>query len=154
LSGGDLDDRRIQLMARLKSAIAQARADGAVDPETLKLLLADVEFLRGEVKRLSLTMSFEQHVEAKEFVNRLDEAVVALKQPDLKQHFAGKYTLKARTVFELVKIMSENGLQFAPAVAGNEAAYKSLHQYLVAYDKRIRALRNQAIDVKNGTKPY
>jgi hypothetical protein len=43
--------------------------------------------------------------------------------------------LKAKTVPELIKFMADRGLQFAPAVPGDENAYQALHSALAAYDR-------------------
>jgi hypothetical protein len=39
---------------------------------------------------------------------------------------------------ELVEHMTKEGLEFAPAVAGDEAAYLSLHRALATYDVAAR----------------
>ena len=58
----------------------------------------------------------------------------ALGQPDAKDLLSGKYDLKVKTVPELVKFMTANGLRFARALPGDEAAYQSLYQAMEEYD--------------------
>ena len=71
-------------------------------------------------------------------VNAFEPAITALQQRDVGNYFTGKYALKAKTVPELIKQMSERGLQFAPALPGDEPAYAALHQALAAYDTASR----------------
>jgi hypothetical protein len=61
----------------------------------------------------------------------LQAAVRTVRQPD-----AAKYldTPHAKTIRELADFMIEKDLRFAPAVAGDEAAYLKLYQQLAAYD--------------------
>jgi len=135
----DLDDLRIRLTNRLSLALQQLETDGVIAADTLKLLIADVDVLHAELKRLAPNMSFEEHVEAKTFVKNVDEAVVALQQPDLQQYFTGVYVIKARTAYELVKQMTDNDLRFAAAIPGDENVYKTVHQALVAFHRSLQA---------------
>jgi hypothetical protein len=57
-----------------------------------------------------------------------------LAQPDAVDYLNGKYKAKGKTVADLVKYMTDNGLQFARATPGAEAAYTTLYHALVAYD--------------------
>lgn len=152
--GVELDAARIRVTNNLKSAVDQVHLQGKVDADTLKLLTADVGLLRGELKRLTPDLLFEQHVEAKSFVQRLDDAVVALQQPDIQLYFNGKYRLQAQTVFELVQHMTANGLRFAAALPGDEAAYKALHKSLAEYHRSMTAKETQQVKETKGKSDY
>jgi hypothetical protein len=54
-------------------------------------------------------------------------------------HFTGKFALKVKTVPELVALMTQQGLQFAPAVPGDQPAYAALHQALANYSVAVQA---------------
>ena len=97
-----------------------------------------VEQLKKQLPSIARNQTFNSYVEAKAFINNLDDAVIALGQPDAISHFDGEYTVKAKTVPDLVRWLTDKGLQFAPAIPGDEAAYTALHGALAAYDKAVR----------------
>jgi hypothetical protein len=76
------------------------------------------------------------YVAAKNFLNNLGQAVTILSQPDAAKYVNGTYSAQGHTVEQLVAYMTQNGLQFAPAVAGQDGAYESLYQSLRAYAER------------------
>jgi len=80
------------------------------------------------------------YIDAKSFLNNLSSSVSALQQRDVGNYFTGKYALRVKTVPELVKYMSEQGLRFAPAVPGEEGPYQALYQALVSYDLAAQPL--------------
>ena len=75
-----------------------------------------------------------QYIEASRFLSNFDDALKVLSQPDAGDYFTAKYTAQGRTVAELVKHMTAQGLTFAPAIPGDGPAYLALHRALVAYD--------------------
>jgi hypothetical protein len=62
-----------------------------------------------------------------------------LQDPNVANYF-GKWAPSGRTVAELVQHLSKNGLEFAPASPGDEAAYQALYQSFLAYDGAISQL--------------
>jgi hypothetical protein len=64
----------------------------------------------------------------------LKEALKLLEKPHAGYYFTGKFSARGKTVGELIQHMSNQGLRFAPALAGDEPAYEYLHHYLVVYD--------------------
>ena len=48
-----------------------------------------------------------------------------------------------KTVAELIKNMTADGLRFAPATQGDDGAYRALHNALNAYDSGIMSLSRQ-----------
>jgi hypothetical protein len=79
-----------------------------------------------------------QYMEARHFLNNLEDGLQLLRQPNAGLYFTQKYTAKGRTVLDLVNHMSKEGLTFAAAVGGDEAAYMALHRALAAYDSAVR----------------
>jgi hypothetical protein len=140
LRGPAFQGPRERLNVHLADAVRKAKADGAVDAGAVKDMLDDVTQLRDELRRQTPEMSFEQHKDAKVFLRNLDDALIALKQPDAGAQLTGKLTLRAKSVPELVQLMSDKGLQFAPALPGFEGAYVALQQALANCDKSAREL--------------
>jgi hypothetical protein len=137
-AGPEYKDERELLTLRAQQAVRQAAFNGQVDPLTVRQITDDTDKLGQRLRRDGKDMPISQYIEAKGFLNDLDAAITVLQQPDVGRHFGGQYTLSATTVPELVKQMTERGLHFAPAIAGDEAAYMALHRWLAEYHQAAR----------------
>jgi hypothetical protein len=113
-------------------AIRQAKGNQPVAPESIHRMTTLVEALRQKLRQQVGKWSPSEYIEANTFLGNFDQALVALRQLDAASHFNGTYALNARSVAELVKQMTQHGLEFARAMPGDEAAYVQLHQALVA----------------------
>ena len=84
-------------------------------------------------------MTPAQYIEAKRFLNQVNEALTALGSPDVAKYFNGDYDAKGMSLGELVRHMTKNELLFAPALEGDEIAYLALHHALVLYLHVVKA---------------
>jgi hypothetical protein len=126
----EADRKRLEeLMAQ---AVGQARS-GQVDADTLEEMQKHIGSLRAEVRAHLDDITPSDDVRAKRYLNELDNAVRALQDPDVAKYLSGKWAARGNTVGDLVAEMARQGLKFAPAVAGDEAAYNALHHALVTY---------------------
>jgi hypothetical protein len=139
LSGPDFKEQRERINTLAQAAVRQAEFNSQVDPGTITQLSSDVENLHRQLRKNGGDLPFALYTEAKTFLNNLDDALSALRQRDVGHHFTGKFAIKAKTIPELVEHMSKQGLQFAPAMPGDEAAYSALHQALSNYDSAAQA---------------
>jgi hypothetical protein len=147
LTGPAFATERERLSTLAQKAVQQAQFNNQVDPGTVKQMQRDLDALQTELRKGSGDLTPALYMDAKTFVNNLDDAIKALRQADIASYFNGKYALKysgdnalkGRTVPDLVKYMVEHGLQFAPATPGDEASYAALHQALAAYDMASHA---------------
>jgi hypothetical protein len=98
-------------------------------------MAGDVDQLRALLRQQAKELSFQPYTEARDFLQRFDDAIVALGRPDAADYFNGKYDLNAQTVLGLVQQMTDRGLRFAPATPGDESAYAALRDALAAYDR-------------------
>jgi hypothetical protein len=135
LAGAVFQGPRDRLAARAPEAVRQGASAGRVDPGTLRQMAADVDRLRTLLRQQAKGLSFHAYTEARDFLQRLDDAVVALGRPDAADYFNGTYELRAQTVAGLVRQMTDRGLRFAPAAPGDEAAYAALREALAACDR-------------------
>ena len=140
LSGQEFKLQRKQLDDLAKTAIAQAKSDGRVEPELIRQMDDSVTSLQQHLRDMTINLSFDAHQEAKTFLNNLQAGIGALRQPDVKFLINGEYRIKAQTVPELVKWMTDKGVKFAPAMPGDEAAYTTLHERLATYDRNLRGM--------------
>src|SRR5262245_47334986 len=81
-----------------------------------------------------------QLIEAQRYLDELRSAVRALQTNNAGNYLNGKWSAQGNTVGELVNRMTQQGLLFAPAVRGDEPAYRYLHEALVAYHRGLNAL--------------
>jgi hypothetical protein len=126
---------RGELTVWAQAAIREAEFNGRVDKGLLQQMGSDVKGLQQQLRLKANNLSPSEYIEANNFLHHFDEALHALGQPDVGNYFTGKYALKAETVAQLVQQMVDKGLQFAPALPGDESAYSALHQALATYDR-------------------
>jgi len=134
LSGTEFKDLRERINSLVQDAVKQAEFNNQVDAGTIRQLSRDVEQMESMLRRTGRDMPPTPYIDARTFLNNLNSSIAALQQPDVGNYFTGKYALKGKTVPELVKYMTEQGLRFAPAVAGEEGPYQALYQALLSYD--------------------
>jgi hypothetical protein len=135
LTGAAFQTPRERLTAQAAETVRQAGSPGHVDPGVVRQMTNDVSQLRLLLRQKAKELTFEPYNEARDFLQRFDDALVALGQPDAVDYFNGKYDLKAQTVLGLVTQMTDKGLQFAPAAPEDEAAYAALRESLAACDR-------------------
>ncbi|HLW66813.1 MAG TPA: hypothetical protein VKS79_15980 [Gemmataceae bacterium] len=138
-SGPNFKLQRKQVDDLVQAAITRAKTEGQVAAEVLPQLSDNVNSLRQQLRDNTVNLTFSEHAEARSFLNQLQAGVTALREPDVKSFLTGQYQIKAKTIPELVQWMTEKGLQFAPVLPGDEAAYATLRGRLAAYDLALRA---------------
>jgi hypothetical protein len=135
LAGAAFQGARQRLTAQALEAVRQAGSFGRVDSGIVRQMTDDLSQLRQLLRQNAKELPFQPYAEARDFLQRFDDAVVALGQPDAADYFNGTYDLKAQTVLGLVTQMTDKGLRFAPAVPGDETAYAALREALAACDR-------------------
>jgi len=134
LSGAEFQAER-ELLTRLAyEAVKQVEFNGQVAANTIRQMSSTATRMQQQLRKEGETLSSAFYIEAKGFLLGIDSAITALQQADVRHHFTGKYALRASTVPELVKFMTEHGLQFAPALPSDRSAYLALHRALANYD--------------------
>jgi hypothetical protein len=123
--------RRLNKLAA--DAVNMARNGGPVAAGTLADMREAVGALRGMVSANVNELTPSQVVQAKRFLSQLDDATLALKQPNVANYFTDKWVAKGKTAGDLVSSMLASGLRFAPAADGDEAAYTAAYEALLAY---------------------
>jgi type II secretory pathway pseudopilin PulG len=123
-----------QEVDRLAAEATRNASTGSGSPTTANDLDKAVRKLRADLKDSVNDVPAADYIDALEFMKTLDSSVQALRQPTAARLLGGELSASGRTVDELVASMTRQGLQFAPAVPGNEGYYSSLYQSLRAYD--------------------
>jgi hypothetical protein len=126
-------DVRERIEGLTQEAVKQAM-NGNISASLLRDLTAAKDKLNGQLLRSVGDLPPTQYIDAKRFLTNLDDALRVLGHPDAGQYFTKRKAARGRTVEELVQNMIEQGLQFAPAVAGDESAYNTLQRLMARYD--------------------
>jgi hypothetical protein len=113
-------------------ALSQAQS-GEVDGDTLVAMVEAVDTLQAKLKKKVSAISANDYIKAKRFLNDFEQTCKVLQSPDVSKYATRKWSAQGDTVLELVSNMNRNGLRFAPATPGGEAAYVALHRGMVAY---------------------
>jgi hypothetical protein len=139
LKRADFEKEREHLNYLAQRIVQQAGA-GQIKPEDLEAMNAGVDQLQQRLGSLAreagdnATWTQTMYSEAKSFLGQFEQAVRALQQPDAANFLSDKYSLKGKNIADIVKFMTEKGLQFAPATDGGQAAYNAVYQALRSYD--------------------
>jgi hypothetical protein len=139
LGAAEFQDSRGRVNALLPKLIHEAQTGGVVASDWQDLSSA-VDDLRGELHTHIADLPAPRYIDGTHFLSDLDDALKALTRPDAANNFNGQYAAQGRTVPQLVRYMNEHGLQFAPAVSGDQASYTALYHALAAYDFNARCV--------------
>jgi hypothetical protein len=126
------DAGRKRMEELMDAAVRQTEGSG-VDAPTLRAMKSTIAGLREAVKSNLDDLTPSEEIQAKRYLNELDNTVRALQDPDVVKYLSHKYAARGATVADLVGQMNRQGLKFAPAVSGDEGAYVALHRAMVAY---------------------
>jgi len=123
---------QIEMMAaRAVNKAANGADPGNLVPDLQSALTKARETLSQKVGEIPTT----QYIQAQRFLNDFDAAGQGLAQKDANKFFQfQRWASGGKTVQEVVDYMAENGLEFAPAVQGDESAYQALNSALQAYN--------------------
>jgi hypothetical protein len=122
----------------LKRAVQTVKSGNTTaDPATLNDLDADLKKMHDVLDANVSLISPVQYIEAKRYLRQVGDAVAALKDRNATNFISGNWSVKARSVADLVKQMADKGLMFAAATPGDESSYLSLYHSLAAFDARM-----------------
>jgi hypothetical protein len=131
---------REQIDHLVEQAIKEASTGQSIDADVLLSInkgitaLGDALVAYARDSQGDGSWSMTMYLDAKTFLDQFDDAVKVLQQPDAANYLNGKYAVRGKDIGEVVKWMTDNGLQFAPVTTGGEAAYKALYSALQAFD--------------------
>jgi hypothetical protein len=123
---------REQLDTQTAEAIKQA-IKGQVDASLITGMNQAVSRLQELLRADILNQPTMQYIDARSYLGDLSSAIQILAQPGAGNYFNGTFAARGDTVQQLVSNMTAQGLQFAPAAPGEEAAYLALQRAMAAY---------------------
>jgi hypothetical protein len=131
------DDRfrseREMLTTIAPEAVYQAMV-GRVDPGVLAQLTSSAQRLREMLSASVKDLTIGEYIEARRFVECLEDAIKVLGRPDARDYFAPREQMRGGSVGQFVQYLGSRGLEFAAATPGDEPAYQAMHRALVHLD--------------------
>ncbi len=121
---------RGQIESRFQEAFNQVNGGGRADADNIKALSRLIDQLSEMVSGRASSMTFAENLDVKRYMRSLEDSVNFLKQPDAAEWMPGKHKAKPQSVQELVALMGEKGIHFAPALLGDEEAYAKMRRML------------------------
>jgi hypothetical protein len=126
-------EERANISTETQRLFGQA-ANARVDPNTLREVRDDIDKIRSRLKKSVNDIRQIPYMEAARFLNDFDDALTALENGDATAHIDfQKFANGGKNVQQLANYMTANGLHFAPAANGDEAAYQALYDALVGW---------------------
>jgi len=143
LRGEQFKDAREKLDQRLTAVVTALRGGALVHEHTMRDLEEGVKKLEDTLEESQNAIGLNDFIVAKRYLNQLKDALRAMKREDAYKFFNGDWTAKPKgvtNVAEMINYMKDKGLRFAPAVSGDEGAYRALLSALVTYDANLAPL--------------
>jgi hypothetical protein len=131
------DDERERLSRNIKAAVDSIKDSGKDLARLLRDINADITALQNKIDDSTDDLTIAQSLEAKGFIRQLRAAASLLRDPQAAKYFNNSWNAKGRTVAELVDFMTREGLVFAPASTGDEAAYMALYYAVRSFESGL-----------------
>src|SRR5207253_2795049 len=96
-----------------------------------------------KLKQMVKDVPAMEYIDGKKFLGELSASCATLKDPNVANYFSGQYVANGPTVYDLVTDMTARGLQFAPAVSGDEPMYAVFYQSLLSYDMQMSQMASR-----------
>jgi hypothetical protein len=126
-------EEREWIEAMIPELIRQARA-GKILTANLDALDMSLNLMRDQLAGMIRDVPAQQYISARRFLTELQSGARVLRRPDAANYFTPMDNANVKNVGALIQYMAKNDLRFAPAVAGDEAAYLVLYRALATYD--------------------
>lgn len=131
------DAGRKRMDKAMSQAIQQSMSGKRVEAKLITEMLSTADDLRATLRAHIHDLTPSQGVQARRFLNDLQEAIRTLQTPAAANFATGKWAARGDTVTELVMNLTSDGLRFALAAPGNEFAYSSLFQSMLQYERAL-----------------
>ncbi len=120
----------------LVRAVKQGEA-GSISASVVNGINTTIDTLSAQLKSNIGNIDTNEYIRAKRYLNELADSAKTLQNPNAANYLSGRWSAKGNTVGELVYNLTNQGLRFGPATAGDQEAYTSLHSAMVAYDMGV-----------------
>jgi hypothetical protein len=124
--------QRKRLDALAPQAYEQAKT-GPAQGETVDAMSEVARDLNAEISRNINDLTPMDFSRARSFVREVESTIKLLQDPNVANYVTRRWSAQGSTVGEVVDNMTAQGLRFAAASRGGEAAYNAMYSGLVAY---------------------
>jgi hypothetical protein len=138
LRDGPFSETSKELEVKLRNAVDQLKDLRKVEPRVLRDADALFKILTDKLNTSADDLSPAQYIEAKRFLNQVGQAIRGLKSPRAANYFTDLWKARGKNVAEVVENMRKEGLVFAPATSGDEAAYNALYVALRNFESGLQ----------------
>src|SRR5262249_43394132 len=138
LKSSTFKENREKLDKLAPQALKEAQG-GEVDADTLNGTIEAQKSLIAELKGQIEAMTPNDYIKAKRYLTEIEGTIKALQDPQIANYVTRKWSARGNSVPELVSDMSRQGLRFAAATSGDQAAYVALHRALADFDTAMGA---------------
>jgi hypothetical protein len=149
----EFNRERKQLQDQIPQAVAQLSQYGKVPAAMQNQLRKEVDTLKGKINDMAQDLTPDEFIRGMRFANQLNQSIRDFDNPNAANFYNGKWEVKADNVSALMDQMISQGLRFAPAAVGSEAAYRSLYNSLISYDSALTALAGPPPQQGGGSPP-
>jgi hypothetical protein len=108
-------------------------ASNSVDFNTIQGMTTAANSMTNQLRRNVDNISANDYIQAKRFLNELNGTITMLQDPNVAKYVNQTWSARGDTVAALTREMTNQGLRFAPATVGDQAAYVALHTAMVNY---------------------
>lgn len=137
------DEPRKHLVRNLEYAVRTLKDKDPVPDTALQEINKDYKALDSKLNDAADELSTSEYIEARRFLNQIRDGVRSLRDPNAAKYFTNAWTPKGKTVAELVAQMTREGLSFAPAAPGDQAAYRALYLAMRQFEAGLQTARNK-----------
>jgi hypothetical protein len=130
------DEDRQKIQDGVTKALAEVEMN-ELSPATMRGLKGAMTSLDAKLTRMAPDMSIPDGIAATRFMQEMNTSIGALLRTTEPGSSSGKVAAQGRSVGDLVQYMTTKGARFAASLAGEEGAYRSMHQSLVAYSNGL-----------------
>lgn len=108
-------------------------ATGAVQGDVLDGMITAVNNMYATIKQNIAEITPTDYSRARTYLRQIEGAIKGLQDPNVANYVTRKWAVHADTIGEMVAQLSQQGLKFAPATPGDEAAYQAAYAGMVQY---------------------
>ncbi len=131
------DKYRDNLETAFGAAVEDAKR-GEIKFQTLQSLQATANTFQEALKKQVNNISGNDYIEGRHYLNLVDDSVKAMRDRNMLNLVKNDVmSPQGRNVAELVDFMGSKGLEFSPAVPGEETSYSALHRAMASYDRAM-----------------
>jgi len=132
------DEPRRRLQENLVLAVLGLKDGEAVPQARRRDILSDFKTLSDKLEESANELLPSQYIEASRYLRQLGLAIRSLSDSKVANYFNNTWHARGKTAAELATYLTKEGLHFAQAAPGDEAAYRAVYDALRSYEAGLQ----------------